>query len=141
MLLAWVLGNALQLQQAQLGTGLDYLWPLLVCSLFALGVHMAWRHQALAQTQRPYAFGFWRPAVVAAVAGQRMGRTNVARSARAFIATVLGGVAQRGSALVGGCCWLGGRRHVGLALAWLVSLGRPAIAFALFVLAGFSPAH
>ena len=54
LLLAWVLGNALQLQQAQLGTGLDYLWLLLVCSLLALGVHIAWRHQAFAQTQRPY---------------------------------------------------------------------------------------
>ena len=54
LLLAWVLGNALQLQQAQLGTGLDYLWPLLACSLFAVGVHTAWRHRAFAQTQRPY---------------------------------------------------------------------------------------
>jgi len=54
LLLAWVLGNAVQLQQAQLGSGLDYFWPLLGCSLLALGVHMAWRHPAFVQTQRPH---------------------------------------------------------------------------------------
>jgi competence protein ComEC len=47
------LGNALQLQQAQLGTGLDYLWPVLGCGLLAVMVHMAWRFASWPQTLGP----------------------------------------------------------------------------------------
>jgi len=53
LLLAWVLGNALQLQQAQLGTDLDYLWPVLGCCLFAGLVHMGWRFASWPQTLGP----------------------------------------------------------------------------------------
>ena len=52
--MAWVLGNALQLHEAQLGTGLDYLWPVLGCGLCAVWVTTAWRRPKGATTQRPY---------------------------------------------------------------------------------------
>jgi len=74
-------------------------------------------------------------ALAPTVASQRMGCAGASLRFRAFGAFAMGGLAQCCTALVGGRRGLGRRCLVGLALAWLASVGRIAAATAVFVLA------
>ena len=79
-------------------------------------------------------------ALAPTVASQRMGCAGVSLCFRAFGAFAMGGLAQCCTALVGGRGGLVRRCLVGLALAWLASVGRIAAATAVFVLATITSA-